>query len=99
MRTARDPETIKRQIDAQTDAAISQLLRDGDIVRLCAEQGQLEALVDAPIWDARTLGDAPPAAHGTGRELFALMRDRANEAERGAKDGSFHGGNFITPLT
>ncbi len=58
-------------------------VRDGDVIRLCAETGVLEAVVDAEEWTARELADAPPAADGTGRELFAMMR-QADEAEKGA---------------
>ncbi len=59
-------------------------VRDGDVVRVCAETGTLEALVDPTEWAARELAIAPPAATGTGRELFAIMRASASEAERGA---------------
>ena len=59
-------------------------VRDGDVIRLCAETGQLEALVDAGEWAARAPVEAPPAATGTGRELFAMFRTGANEAEKGA---------------
>jgi phosphogluconate dehydratase len=56
-------------------------LRDGDLVRVSAEEGRLEAVgVDV---DARDPAPAPPPPIGTGRELFAMMR-RADEAERGA---------------
>jgi len=58
-------------------------LRDGDIVRLCAERGEIVALVDAAEWDAREDAVAPPAHVGTGRELFAFMRAGADTAERG----------------
>ncbi len=58
-------------------------VRDGDIIRVCAETGQLEALVDAAEWAARDQAEAPAAADGTGRELFAMMR-QADEAEKGA---------------
>jgi phosphogluconate dehydratase len=58
-------------------------VRDGDIIRVCAETGQLEALVDAAEWAARDQAEAPLAADGTGRELFAMMR-QADEAEKGA---------------
>ena len=57
-------------------------LRDGDIVRLSAEDGLLEAVgVDL---SAREPAEAPPPPRGTGRELFALMRGTADDAERGA---------------
>jgi phosphogluconate dehydratase len=59
-------------------------LRDGDMVRLCAERGELVALVDDDEWDARESAPPPPPPFGTGRELFALMRHGADEAERGA---------------
>ena len=57
-------------------------LRDGDMVRLCAERGLLEAVdVDLAARDACP-ASAPPL--GTGRELFAFMRATADNAERGA---------------
>jgi len=57
-------------------------LRDGDVVRICARQGLLEAVgVDLAARDAC----APPLPPiGTGRELFAFMRATAGNAERGA---------------
>ena len=58
-------------------------LRDGDVVRLCANRGSLEALVDAAEWDAREHAKQPPAEPGVGRELFAIMRHFADEAEKG----------------
>ncbi|MCC2975972.1 phosphogluconate dehydratase [Sphingomonas sp. PL-96] len=59
-------------------------VRDGDIVRLDAEAGVLTALVDPAEWEARELAEAPAPTQGTGRELFALMRHGASEAEAGA---------------
>ncbi|MGR6327963.1 phosphogluconate dehydratase [Sphingomonas sp. XXL09] len=59
-------------------------IRDGDLIRLDAEAGTLEALVDAEEWDERPLAEAPPAAEGMGRELFAMFRQLADEAEQGA---------------
>jgi phosphogluconate dehydratase len=59
-------------------------LRDGDRIRLCAQRGELVALVDVDEWDAREAADPPPPPFGTGRELFAFMRDGADLAERGA---------------
>ena len=59
-------------------------LRDGDIVRLSAEDGTLEAQVDPAEWAARADASAPPPASGTGRELFAFMRHGADGAEQGA---------------
>lgn len=65
------------------------LLRDGDVVRLDAPAGKLEALVDAAEWSRRqpdALGDArrQENGHGVGRELFAGMRRNATAAEEGA---------------
>ncbi|WP_353226934.1 phosphogluconate dehydratase [Novosphingobium sp.] len=59
------------------------LLRDGDLVRVCAQTGELSALVDAPEWAAREPAPSPAEAIGVGRELFALMRAHADPAERG----------------
>ena len=58
-------------------------VRDGDLLRLSAEAGTLDALVDPAEWEARARASPPPPARGTGRELFAFMRLGADEAERG----------------
>ncbi|MDE2605752.1 MAG: phosphogluconate dehydratase [Burkholderiales bacterium] len=65
------------------------LLRDGDLVRLDARAGRLEALVDAQEWARRQPVEMTEAqrehnAHGTGRELFGGMRRHALAAEEGA---------------
>jgi phosphogluconate dehydratase len=57
-------------------------LRDGDIVRLSAETGELRALVDD--LDSREPAEPTPVRLGTGRELFALMRHGSDGAELGA---------------
>ena len=57
-------------------------LRNGDVVRLCAESGSLEA-VETDL-AAREPAPAPPPPLGTGRELFAMMRHGADDAEHGA---------------
>jgi phosphogluconate dehydratase len=59
-------------------------LRDGDLVRLSANRGELTALVDSDEWIARPDAVPPPPPFGTGRELFAFMRNGADGAERGA---------------
>ncbi|MCW3798082.1 phosphogluconate dehydratase [Sphingomonas sp. BN140010] len=57
-------------------------LRNGDPVRLSAEQGVLEAVgVDLA---SRDPAPPPPPPAGTGRELFAMMRLAAGDAEHGA---------------
>jgi phosphogluconate dehydratase len=62
------------------------LVRDGDIIRLDATTGTLEALVPAPVWAARALATADlSSSHiGMGRELFAMFRSAISEAEKGA---------------
>ena len=64
-------------------------LRDGDIVRLDAEAGTLQALVSDQDWAARETAVMPEAlrtanAHGMGRELFSAFRRNALVAEQGA---------------
>ncbi len=58
-------------------------LRDGDIVRVCAQEGVVEAMVDPADWDARESAPAQLDNLGLGRELFAMMRVHADEAEKG----------------
>ena len=60
------------------------LIRDGDIVRLDAVEGTLNALVDPAEWAAREQAATPAPIQGMGRELFALFRQAADEAEKGA---------------
>ncbi len=59
-------------------------LRDGDVVRVCAVEGKLDALVNPAEWEAREHAPTPPPPYDTGRELFAMMRNTCDEAERGA---------------
>ena len=56
-------------------------LENGDIVRVCAVTGELSSPADL---SGRGVAPPPPAAEGTGRELFAFMRHGADNAERGA---------------
>lgn len=56
-------------------------LRDGDIVRVCAETGALST--DAAL-DSRDAAPAPAAQAGMGREFFAMFRANADGAEKGA---------------
>lgn len=59
-------------------------LQDGDVIRLCGHDGQLNVLVPPEEWNARAVADAGPQAAGIGRELFAMMRLGADDAEKGA---------------
>ena len=76
------PAAIHVSPEAKKGGALA-LLKDGDLVRVCAETGELAALVDAADWAARTPAEAPEEAIGVGRELFAMMRHFADPAERG----------------
>jgi len=64
-------------------------VRSGDIVRVDAVAGTLDALVAADEWAARAIETrsadlADDAAHGLGRELFGGMRRNVLSAEEGA---------------
>ena len=64
-------------------------LRDGDLVRVCANSGELSALVPAAEWDTRgnaliTDDAVIDNGAGMGRELFAGMRRNVTSAEEGA---------------
>ncbi len=64
-------------------------VRDGDLIRLDAEAGTLQALVPAAVWAAReqaliTPEQAEINGHDLGRELFAGLRRNVRSAEEGA---------------
>ena len=64
-------------------------VRDGDVIRLDAVAGTLQALVPQAEWDSREPAQLPPALQaangiGMGRELFAGMRRNTLSAEEGA---------------
>jgi phosphogluconate dehydratase len=64
-------------------------VRSGDVIRLDAVAGTLNALVDEAEWAAREGADISDAArhnnaHGIGRELFGGMRRNVLSAEEGA---------------
>jgi phosphogluconate dehydratase len=61
-------------------------LRDGDIIRIDATSGRLEALVSAAEWLARTpaTSDLSRYGSGLGRELFAGFRASVGAADTGA---------------
>ena len=62
------------------------LVRDGDIIRLDATTGTLQALVPSAVWHARSQATADlSSSHiGMGRELFAMFRHTVSAAEEGA---------------
>ena len=65
------------------------LVQDGDVIRLCAEQGLLEVKADLS-------GRIPALQHesmqGMGRELFAMLRRHADGAEQGGSAMLAEGG-------
>ncbi|HKX92490.1 MAG TPA: phosphogluconate dehydratase [Sphingomicrobium sp.] len=75
------PAAIHVSPEALPDGPLARV-RDGDPIRLDARNGVLEAAgVDLA---SRPAANSPPPPAGTGRELFALMRLHAGEAELGA---------------
>jgi len=56
------------------------LVRDGDMIRLSAEDGTLDVLADL---SGREPAQPSEASIGMGRELFAMMRAGASKAEDG----------------
>ena len=75
------PAAIHVSPEALPDGPLARV-RDGDLIRLDARNGTLEAVgVDL---ESRPPANSPPPPRGTGRELFALMRMHVNEAEEGA---------------
>ena len=82
------PAAIHLSPEASAGGAIAKI-RDGDIIRLNASVGTLNALVDEDTWaerDAVALSDAKRHhnSHGIGRELFGGMRRNVLSAEEGA---------------
>ena len=82
------PAAIHVSPEALAGGALAKV-RDGDIVRLDATAGTLDALVDAAEWASRTpahISDeaVDTNAHGLGRELFGGMRRNVRSAEEGA---------------
>jgi phosphogluconate dehydratase len=74
--------------EALTGGALARV-RSGDVIRLDADAGILEAKVDAQDWSQREPATIDPIqaddhAHGLGRELFAGFRRNVNGAEQGA---------------
>jgi phosphogluconate dehydratase len=59
-------------------------VRDGDIIRLCANRGALDLLADVVDVSHRTPAPEPLPEAGLGRELFGMFRSDADTAEAGA---------------
>ena len=79
------PAAIHLTPEALSEGPIAKV-RDGDLLRLDADSGELTCLVPEEEWNAREVavreGDASEA--GTGRELFGFMRRSVSNAEAGA---------------
>lgn len=61
-------------------------IRDGDLVRVDAEAGTLNALVPDEIWQARSIDTTvvEGVTRGFGREMFSMFRALVSHAEQGA---------------
>jgi phosphogluconate dehydratase len=77
------PAAIHVCPEAQAGGPLARVC-DGDVIRLCAQTGRLDILVDEATFAARVPASPAPGADGVGRELFAFMRHGADDAERGA---------------
>ncbi|WP_208280103.1 phosphogluconate dehydratase [Massilia oculi] len=62
------------------------LVRDGDMIRVDANTGIMEALVPADVWAQRkqATADLTSSHIGMGRELFSMFRNSISAAEEGA---------------
>jgi phosphogluconate dehydratase len=79
------PAAIHVTPEAESGGPIGRV-RDGDVIRIDATAGTLEALVPAAEWAARipAVADLSRNDFGTGRELFSAFRAAAAPAELGA---------------
>ncbi|MCA0355686.1 MAG: phosphogluconate dehydratase [Proteobacteria bacterium] len=59
-------------------------VQDGDVIRVNAETGELNILVDEAVLLARTPANVPASKPGFGRELFGWMRAGVGAADAGA---------------
>jgi phosphogluconate dehydratase len=79
------PAAIHVTPEAVTGGPIAKV-RDGDLLRVDAETGRLEVLMDEAEFEARTPATADLSEHqqGVGRDLFAAFRAAAGPADEGA---------------
>ncbi|WP_243789179.1 phosphogluconate dehydratase [Saccharopolyspora gloriosae] len=78
------PAAIQLTPEATAGGPLARV-RDGDMIRLDAEQGTLEVLVGDEDFAAREPARGAPATqYGTGRELFAAFRRSVGRADQGA---------------
>ena len=82
--SGKSPAAIQLPPEAVAGGPLADL-RDGDVIRLDAERGILEALVPDDELASREPSAGPPAAQfGTGRELFSMFRQAVGRADQGA---------------
>ncbi|OZM74464.1 phosphogluconate dehydratase [Amycolatopsis antarctica] len=94
------PAAIQLTPEAAAGGPLSRV-RDGDVVRLDADAGELDVLVESAELAARPVVDGPPDEAswvGTGRELFAPLRRAVGPADQGATVfGAVTPGHFGVP--
>ena len=86
--SGRVPAAIHLSPEAHAGGPLAKV-QDGDLIRLDAVAGTLDALVPDAQWQARMVAAMPGELQhanmfGTGRELFGAMRSHALSAEEGA---------------
>jgi phosphogluconate dehydratase len=83
--SGRVPAAIHVTPEAESGGPIARI-RTGDLVRVDAVAGTVEALVDADEWNSRVPDNVDLGVHhsGMGRELFAMFRQSAVAADLGA---------------
>jgi phosphogluconate dehydratase len=74
------PAAIHITPEAKCDGPLAKL-RDGDVIKVCAETGELSTTADL---SAREPASDPAAQWGVGRELFRMLQNQADGAEQGA---------------
>jgi phosphogluconate dehydratase len=79
------PAAIHVTPEAADGGPIARLI-DGDVIRIDANKGTMDVLVDAEEFSSRALAikDMSDNEQGTGRELFAAFRNLAGRADQGA---------------
>jgi phosphogluconate dehydratase len=79
------PAAIHVTPEAAHGGAIGKI-RDGDMIRVDAVNGRLEALVDADEWAGREVieADLSRSHVGVGRDLFGAFRTAVARADQGA---------------
>jgi len=75
------PAAIHVSPEALPDGPLARV-QDGDLIRLDARSGTLDA--DGVDLASRVPANSPPPPVGTGRELFAMLRQDVSDAECGA---------------